>query len=64
MFPAIMDGDVVFVRKDYDRIDNKIYVLDIDGETVVKRVIFSACQHVSDGCSRHRACLLYTSRCV
>lgn len=40
MFPAILDGDVVFVRKEFDRIDNKIYVLDIDGETVVKRVIF------------------------
>ncbi len=40
MFPSIMDGDVVFVVKDYDKIDNKIYVLDIDGETVVKRVVF------------------------
>jgi len=40
MFPAILDGDVVFVRKEFDRIDNKIYVLDIDGETVVKRVVF------------------------
>lgn len=40
MSPTISDGDIVFVRKNYDRLDGQIYVLDIDGETVIKRVYF------------------------
>lgn len=40
MFPTIIDGETIFVIKDYDKIDNDIYVLDIDGETTVKRVKF------------------------
>lgn len=40
MFPTIMNGDVAFVKKDCYHTDGKIYVLDIDAETVVKRVYF------------------------
>lgn len=40
MFPTIIDGETIFIIKDYDKIDNDIYVLDIDGETTVKRVKF------------------------
>jgi len=40
MFPTIIDGETIFVIKDYDEIDNDIYVLYIDGETSVKRVQF------------------------
>lgn len=40
MSPTISDGDIVFVRKNYDRLDGQIYVLDIDGEMVIKRVYF------------------------
>lgn len=40
MWPTIYDGDVVFASKKFDQIDNQIYVVNIDGETVVKRVIF------------------------
>lgn len=42
MSPTISDGDIVFVRKNHDRMDGQIYVLDIDGETVIKRVKFNA----------------------
>lgn len=44
MFPTIIDGETIFVIKDYDKIDNDIYVLDIDGETTVKRVAFGDCE--------------------
>lgn len=40
MFPTIQDGETVFLVKDYDKIDNNIYAVDIDGETLVKRVVF------------------------
>ncbi|MDO5016564.1 MAG: XRE family transcriptional regulator [Eubacteriales bacterium] len=40
MFPTIYDGDVAFVKQTVDHIDKRIYVLDIDGETVIKRVVF------------------------
>lgn len=40
MFPTIGDGETAFIVKDYDKIDNDIYLLDIDGETVIKRVVF------------------------
>ena len=40
MFPTIYDGDIVFVKRAADHVDKRIYVLDIDGETVIKRVIF------------------------
>ncbi|MGB4610949.1 MAG: S24 family peptidase [Saccharofermentanales bacterium] len=40
MFPTILDGETAFVIEDYEKIDFDIYILDIDGETVIKRVIF------------------------
>lgn len=40
MFPTIYDGDVVFVKKNFETRDNQIYVLTVEDETVVKRVVF------------------------
>lgn len=40
MFPTIYDGDVIFVKRAFDRVDRKIYALEIDGEVFVKRVVF------------------------
>ncbi len=44
MSPTISDGNIVFVRKNHDRMDGQVYVLDIDGETVIKRVYFNTDQ--------------------
>jgi repressor LexA len=41
MFPTLYDGDIAFCRKNFVRKNDHIYVLDIDGEVVIKRVRFS-----------------------
>jgi phage repressor protein C with HTH and peptisase S24 domain len=42
MEPTIYDGDVAFVVRDYDRLDGKIYAVNIDDTTVIKRCYFKA----------------------
>ena len=44
MMPLILDGDIAFIQKDYDKINNEIYAVDVDGRTYIKRVIFETDQ--------------------
>lgn len=41
MFHTIFDGDIAFIVEAYDQVNKDIYLLDIDGETVIKRVVFT-----------------------
>lgn len=42
MLPTFADGDVIFLSKNFDKVDGHIYAVDIDGYTVVKRLIFDS----------------------
>lgn len=44
MMPLILDGDIAFIIENYDKINNEIYAVDVDGMTYIKRAIFETDQ--------------------